>query len=170
MMRDFGLDALRQGYAEGRFSPVDVARDALARIAAYDPAVWISRVAGDDVLAQAAALRDSSLPLYGVPFAVKDNIDCAGLATTAGCPAFAYTPQRDAAVVAKLPIARAEFSWPWLDPVPPEAPPTPSRRSSPVTNLSVSVVTSEARSSETARAVGFWACAPPAELDLGAPP
>lgn len=107
MMRDLGLAALRQGYGDGRFTPVDVARDALARIAAYDPAVWISRVADDDVLAQAAALRDPSLPLYGVPFAVKDNIDCAGLATTAACPAFAYMPQRDAAVVAKLKAAGA---------------------------------------------------------------
>ena len=47
------------------------------------------------------------LPLAGVPFAVKDNIDCAGIETTAGCPAFAYTPAKDAAVVARLVAAGA---------------------------------------------------------------
>ncbi|OYY75402.1 MAG: allophanate hydrolase [Gammaproteobacteria bacterium 28-57-27] len=50
---------------------------------------------------------DSALPLYGVPFAVKDNIDVAGMPTTAGCPEFAYTPERDAFVVAKLKEAGA---------------------------------------------------------------
>ncbi len=77
-------------------------REALERIAAYpDPAVWITRVPEDDVLARAKALTRKgqmrALPLYGVPFAVKDNIDCAGLPTTAGCPAFAYTPAENAA-------------------------------------------------------------------------
>ncbi len=47
------------------------------------------------------------LPLYGIPFAIKDNIDVAGLATTAGCPAFAYQPEQDAAVVRKLKAAGA---------------------------------------------------------------
>jgi allophanate hydrolase len=43
-----------------------------------------------------------SLPLFGVPFAVKDNIDVAGMPTTAACPAFAYTPAATAPVVARL--------------------------------------------------------------------
>ena len=46
-------------------------------------------------------------PLFGVPFAVKDNIDVAGLPTTAACPAFAYTPERSAFVVERLERAGA---------------------------------------------------------------
>lgn len=46
-------------------------------------------------------------PLFGVPFAVKDNIDVAGMPTSAACPAFAYSPERDATVVAKLKTAGA---------------------------------------------------------------
>ena len=53
-----------------------------------------------------ASLLDS-LPLYGVLFAVKDNIDVAGMPTTAGCPAFAYTPERSAPVVEQLEAAGA---------------------------------------------------------------
>jgi allophanate hydrolase len=49
-----------------------------------------------------SARRPESLPLYGIPFAIKDNIDLAGCATTAGCPDFAYLPQRSATVVQRL--------------------------------------------------------------------
>lgn len=49
----------------------------------------------------------TSLPLYGIPFAAKDNIDAAGFATTAACPAFAYTPKDDATTVARLKAAGA---------------------------------------------------------------
>jgi allophanate hydrolase len=101
--------------AAGRRSAVDVAEDALARIAAYDaiqPQAWISRPSPDAVLGAARAVdarikAGEALPLAGVPFAVKDNIDVAGLPTTAACPAFAYTPQRSAAVVERLVAAGA---------------------------------------------------------------
>ena len=76
----------------------------LARVAAYEavqPQVWIERVPAADVLAQARGVdpriaAGEILPLAGVPFAVKDNIDVAGLPTTAACPAFAYTPRESA--------------------------------------------------------------------------
>ena len=60
-----------------------------------------------EAFAEARALADQSLPLYGVPVAIKDNIDVAGLPTTAACPAFAYRPDRDAAAVERLKRAGA---------------------------------------------------------------
>ncbi|WP_213772207.1 allophanate hydrolase [Bradyrhizobium sp. dw_78] len=76
----------------------------------HDPAVFISLRNESDALAEAEALAakdPAQLPLYGVPVAIKDNIDAAGLPTTAACPAFAYSPARDATVVAKLRAAGA---------------------------------------------------------------
>jgi allophanate hydrolase len=77
--------------------------------AANDPAIFISRFSDDDLRAQAAVLikADAKGALYGVPVAVKDNIDVEGLPTTAACPAFSYAPERDATVVARLRAAGA---------------------------------------------------------------
>jgi len=68
---------------------------------AGEDGVWISRVPDAELLAQARA-ADPDRPLGGVPFAVKDNIDVAGLPITAGCPAYAYTPGRHAMAVQRL--------------------------------------------------------------------
>jgi allophanate hydrolase len=69
--------------------------------AALDPCIWITRVRDVELRARAAELSGGPrhLSLLGVPFAVKDNIDVAGLPTTAGCPDFAYVPTRTAFVV-----------------------------------------------------------------------
>ncbi|SNT16797.1 allophanate hydrolase [Sphingomonas laterariae] len=93
-----------------RMSAVEIAESALARIRAYhqvQPFVWIERVSEAEVLAAARAVdariaAGEALPLAGVPFAIKDNIDLAGLPTTAACPDFAYTPARSATVVQRL--------------------------------------------------------------------
>ncbi len=108
-----GIQALLALYRSGQSDPVMVAQEFLARAdSCPDPAVWIARVPHKDVLARARALAAgpvsrTALPLYGIPFAVKDNIDVAGMPTTAGCPAFAYTPARNAAVVDRLLAAGA---------------------------------------------------------------
>jgi allophanate hydrolase len=82
-----------------------------ARIRARaDDAVFISLREEADGVAEARALSangGADRPLYGVPIAVKDNIDVAGLPTTAACPAFSYRPARDATVVARLRAAGA---------------------------------------------------------------
>jgi allophanate hydrolase len=99
------ISDLLEAYRTGRRSPVQVLESALARIAAApERHVWIHRIAADEVLAQARALesRPSSLPLYGIPFAIKDNIHLGGVPTTAGCPAYARTPQQSAYVVSRL--------------------------------------------------------------------
>ncbi|MGF7156554.1 allophanate hydrolase [Novosphingobium gossypii] len=99
----------------GTTTAVAVAQDTLSRIEAYDavqPQIWISRASRDDLLAAARAVdarvaAGENLPLAGVPFAVKDNIDVAGFETTAACPAFAYQPEADAGVVEHLLAAGA---------------------------------------------------------------
>jgi allophanate hydrolase len=107
------IDALLSAYRSGGLKPSDVVRDVAARIAARGAdAVWITKVP-DNVLEAAAAKLErvsdgpATLPLYGIPFAVKDNIDVAGLPTTAGCPAFAHMPGKSATVVQKLEEAGA---------------------------------------------------------------
>jgi allophanate hydrolase len=102
--------ALRARYRAGE-TPSRIAEEVLAAIAAHDDqAVWIGGPCAARLRAQAASLdgRDAALlPLYGIPFAVKDNIDVAGLPTTAACPAFAYVPGRSAPVVEALEAAGA---------------------------------------------------------------
>ena len=72
-------------------SPEDTIARVYKRIRAHnDPAIFITLRDEADARAEARASKDTSLPLYGVPFAVKDNIDVAGMPTTAACPAFAY--------------------------------------------------------------------------------
>ena len=65
------------------------------------------RAVSDGACRALPPLDQRTLPLWGIPFAVKDNIDVAGLPTTAGCPAFAYRPARNATVVDRLLAAGA---------------------------------------------------------------
>ncbi|MFI4987618.1 MAG: allophanate hydrolase [Alphaproteobacteria bacterium] len=95
----------------GAVTPAEVVEGVLARIAARgDDKVWINLVPRDELLARAAALAEGSTsgrPLYGIPFAIKDNIDLAGHPTTAACPDFAYRAEASAAVVERLLAAGA---------------------------------------------------------------
>jgi allophanate hydrolase len=94
----------------GAATPADTVARCYARIRAHaDPAIFITLRDEQDALAEANALaaRGRDLPLYGIPVAAKDNIDVAGMPTTAGCPAFAYHPRQDATAVARLRAAGA---------------------------------------------------------------
>ncbi|GAA4689353.1 hypothetical protein GCM10023215_26990 [Pseudonocardia yuanmonensis] len=101
-----GVLGLRAAYRAGTLRPRDVVEAVLARLAARgDDHVWISVSPAAELRERAARLETldpGALPLYGVPVAVKDNIDAAGLPTTAACPAFAYTPTVDAGAVRRL--------------------------------------------------------------------
>ncbi|HEY1950705.1 MAG TPA: allophanate hydrolase [Bryobacteraceae bacterium] len=104
---DLSIQALRASYNSGSLTPaalINVIYDCIES-QPLQP-VWISLVPRAEALARAANLN-FDLPLFGIPFAIKDNIDFAGLPTTAGCPAFAYAPQQSAFVVNQLEKAGA---------------------------------------------------------------
>ncbi|GAA0750506.1 allophanate hydrolase [Ideonella azotifigens] len=102
------LEDWRSAYAAGA-QPQALLGELLGRLSPTDPA-WIARLdqAGlQTELARLATLDPAKAPLWGVPFAAKDNIDAAGWPTTAACPAAAYQPTADASVVARLRAAGA---------------------------------------------------------------
>jgi len=102
------LETLARAYSEQSLTPLALIDDVYERLArtARD-GVFIHEVPHAQAVAAARAViargaRGERMRLYGVPFAVKDNIDVAGLPTTAACPAFAYTAERSAPVVERL--------------------------------------------------------------------
>lgn len=100
------LECLRAAYRSGGLRPVRLVNAVLERIERRgDDKIWIRLLPREALLARAAELErraPDELPLYGVPFAIKDNIDLAGCPTTAACPAYAYTPQASAPAVQRL--------------------------------------------------------------------
>jgi len=101
--------SLAAAYAAGT-DPGAVIDEVYRRIEARgDDKTWLHLVPREAALAAAARLRSlpRTSPLWGLPFAIKDNIDLAGAPTTAACPAFAYTPARSATLVEKLEAAGA---------------------------------------------------------------
>jgi allophanate hydrolase len=104
--------AIVAAHRAGQLSPAQTVARSYQRIRDHnDPAIFISLRDEKQALAEAeqlAAKKDAArLPLYGVPVAVKDNIDVAGMPTTAACPAFSYSPSLDATAVARLRAAGA---------------------------------------------------------------
>jgi allophanate hydrolase len=100
----FTLSSLKSAYADGT-RPTDIVEEVYRRIEAVDdPGIFIHLIDKQEVLGQAAGLGkyDASLPLWGIPFVIKDNIDAGGKPTTAACPAYAYEADTDAFVVKKL--------------------------------------------------------------------
>ncbi|WP_299315406.1 allophanate hydrolase [uncultured Halomonas sp.] len=100
------IASLHAAYRRGELTP-KLLIDALLAEAderGRDPA-WVNRLTRAQLTPYLSRLEGESpdtLPLYGIPFAIKDNIDLAGVPTTAGCPAFAYVPEQSAFVVQRL--------------------------------------------------------------------
>jgi len=110
-MSSLQISELLAGYRARLYSPVEIIEQLLAaRAARAERREWILLLPPDAVRERArelAARAPDSSPLYGIPFAVKDNIDLEGVPTTAGCPAYAYTPGVSAPVVERLIAAGA---------------------------------------------------------------
>jgi allophanate hydrolase len=100
------ISELLAAYRQQRITPEEFFSQLLQRIEqGPEHHVWITRLSTAQVMNYVAALkgkRSEDLPLYGVPFVIKDNIDLAGIPTTAACPEFAYTPDKSATVVQRL--------------------------------------------------------------------
>ncbi|MGY2224399.1 allophanate hydrolase [Pseudomonas gingeri] len=107
MKNDLQLDVLRARYVSGECSPRRLILALREQAEALNPEfnLFIHLLSVEELEPYLTALESASLdnlPLYGVPFAIKDNIDLAGIPTTAACPAFAYTPSRSATLVRQL--------------------------------------------------------------------
>jgi len=102
---------LRDRYLGGTLSPGALMASIHARIDRPVPGpVWLHLLSESELAPYLQRLEHSqpaALPLYGIPFAIKDNIDLAGVPTTAACPSFAYVPERSAHVVEQLIAAGA---------------------------------------------------------------
>ncbi|MGY8821086.1 MAG: amidase family protein, partial [Pseudomonadales bacterium] len=104
---DLRLDTLRAAYSSAKLSPralIAAVHDQATNLQA-EFNLFIHLLTEEELEPYLAALDSKSpaeLPLYGIPFAIKDNIDLAGIPTTAACPAFAYTPDNSATIVEQL--------------------------------------------------------------------
>lgn len=106
MITNLNIETIRAAYLSGDLSPRELVNQLLERIDTVDnPAIWIYQLTQDELepyLQRLEASSPSDLPLYGIPFAIKDNIDLAGVSTTAACEAYSYVPEASCPVVEKL--------------------------------------------------------------------
>jgi allophanate hydrolase len=105
------MEWLREKYIKRELTPEDVIHEIIRRAQAdVDMNIWITPPDMEQLQSYLESLEQRSLeesPLWGIPFAIKDNIDLAGVPTTAGCPDYAYTPNEHAEVVGRLVAAGA---------------------------------------------------------------
>lgn len=110
---NLSISSLKQQYLSGSLTPTQLVKQLDAEISAEENQatqhnIWITRLTLAGMLAYAEKLEKlektatKDYPLYGIPFAIKDNIDLAGIPTTAGCPDYQYMPTETATVVQKL--------------------------------------------------------------------
>jgi len=107
----FEINQLKCHYKAATFTPTDIIIEVYRRISKQaNNGVWVTLVPEAEAIAAAKKVEQQSindLPLYGIPFSVKDNIHVEGLPTTASCPAFSHYPKETATVVKKLLAAGA---------------------------------------------------------------
>ncbi|MDP1765680.1 MAG: amidase family protein, partial [Methylotenera sp.] len=100
------ISHLRNLYISGALTPTELVKQLDAEIGTEDShRIWIRRLNLNEMLVYTKQLEGkdpANFPLYGIPFAIKDNIDLAGIPTTAGCAEYVYIPKKSATVVQKL--------------------------------------------------------------------
>ena len=100
------ISHLRKAYKDKKLSPRDLIESILSRCDEFsEHNIWIRKLTTDEIEPYLKNLETNcidDLPLYGIPFAIKDNIDLAGIPTTAACHAFEYIPEKSAFVVEQL--------------------------------------------------------------------
>jgi allophanate hydrolase len=99
------IASLTEAYQSGELTPRKVLEDIRQRSGLHsEHNIWIHLLTAEELEPYLTALesKDSALPLWGIPFAIKDNIDLAGIPTTAACPEFSFTPESSATVVQQL--------------------------------------------------------------------
>lgn len=108
---NFTISSLHKRFQNGELSPTDIIELHLERAEQGPEDAWITRINPDRLYARAenlesetdpTNLKTTEQPLYGIPFAIKDNIDYKGVPTTAACPDYEYTPTDHASVINKL--------------------------------------------------------------------
>lgn len=103
---DMTVHGLLNAYRTRQLTPETVIETISRLCEEYDDHhIWIHRLTSAELQPYLDRLRahaPGDLPLYGIPFAIKDNIDLAGIPTTAACAAYAYTPSHSAHVVQHL--------------------------------------------------------------------
>ncbi|GJM05401.1 MAG: allophanate hydrolase [marine bacterium B5-7] len=100
------ISELHARYRKGLLSPETLIADIIAKIKSFeDHNIWIHLLNADELEVYLSNLQGKGpddLPLYGIPFAIKDNIDLVGIPTTAACPEFSYIPEANAFAVQLL--------------------------------------------------------------------
>jgi len=107
---DITINGLKKHYRNDDFTPSELVSHLLEKSRRHEKKnIWITLLTQSQLTPYLSALEklDSSLPLYGIPFAIKDNIDIANIPTTAACKDYRYTPQENAFVVNELIMAGA---------------------------------------------------------------
>lgn len=106
MIKEMTLKSLRNAYLNGSLTPQSVAEEIRERSSLFsDRNIWIHLLTLEEQRVWLDGLRDKPIekyPLWGIPFAIKDNIDLAGIPTTSACLEFSYVPEQSAQVVQQL--------------------------------------------------------------------